>query len=420
MIHEIMTLLSHNALIGGGAALGLFQTLKTYPDKIIAFLKRRLFTVIDIQKDSGTYKYVENWLSKHEYTKKSRYLSASHKWTIDEEGEYSHKLFFTPAPGEHFMFYKKHLLWVHRSREERKGVSMSGAGNFIESFTLTFVGRNKYIGRELLMEVQNQYEAENAKTELTDIYVNRDSHWYFFTGIKPRAWDSIILNEQTKANILHDLESFRDDKNWYKQLGIPYRRGYLLYGPPGSGKTSLIQALAGKLGLAVYILNLNSNMSDESLNALLMDVPPKSAIVIEDVDALFEKRQSKVKEKKEETTDGIKDVVSDKISFSGLLNSLDGITSKDGQIIFMTTNHIEKLDPALIRPGRIDYRLLLDNADENQAKELFLRIYPKVSTDKAAKFGVLAKGRSMASLQNHLVIHKYNAEQAVENMSLLK
>ena len=144
--------------------------------------------------------------------------------------------------------------------------------------------------------------------------------------------------------------------------GVPYRRGYLLFGPPGTGKTSFVQAIAGALKLNLCYVNLsNGEMTDDTLNRLLTDAPERSIILLEDIDAMFNQREMTYKSK---------------LSFSGFLNALDGVRSQEGQILFMTTNHKEKLDAALLRPGRADVHVNLNLASEKQIKCLFERFFP--------------------------------------------
>jgi mitochondrial chaperone BCS1 len=130
----------------------------------------------------------------------------------------------------------------------------------------------------------------------------------------------------------------------------------LLYGPPGTGKTSFTQAIAGACGLHICYLNLaGGNLNDDSLNTLLNSTEVNSIILLEDIDAIFQGRES-VQEKR----DG-----GQSVTFSGLLNALDGVRSQEGRILIMTTNHKDKLDPALLRPGRADRCIELGNAKES-------------------------------------------------------
>ena len=152
--------------------------------------------------------------------------------------------------------------------------------------------------------------------------------------------------------------------------GIPYRRGYLLHGPPGSGKSSFIQALAGALNYDICVLNLSERgLADDKLIHLLSNTPERSFVLIEDIDAAFNKRV-------QTSADGYQSSV----TFSGFLNALDGVASGEERIIFMTTNHPEVLDPALIRPGRVDLSVLIDDASPQQVRRLFERFYGRDST----------------------------------------
>ena len=91
--------------------------------------------------------------------------------------------------------------------------------------------------------------------------------------------------------LVTDVEKFLNGSRWYYDRGIPYRRGYLLHGPPGSGKTSFVLALAGHLDFNICVLSLSdSGMTDDRLNHLLTQAPPRSIILLEDIDAAFNHR----------------------------------------------------------------------------------------------------------------------------------
>ena len=182
--------------------------------------------------------------------------------------------------------------------------------------------------------------------------------------------DSVVLDDGVAQGIIDDIRQFEKSEDWYKKKGIPYRRGYLLHGPPGTGKTSLTQAIAGALGYNICYVNLSGeHMDDDSLNRLLNNSPGKALILLEDIDAIFESRE-KV-EKIQIQRGGPR-----RVSFSGLLNALDGIRSQEGKILFMTTNHKDRLDPALLRPGRSDVHVLLNNASSKQVTNFFKVFFP--------------------------------------------
>jgi len=123
------------------------------------------------------------------------------------------------------------------------------------------------------------------------------------------------------GDIIDDIINFQNSSEWYINNGIPYRRGYLLHGPPGTGKTSFILAIAGKLRLNICYLNLSSgNIDDDGLNRALNDAPAHSIILLEDIDSIFVQRHSISQEGNQKA----------QITFSGLLNALDGVRSQEG------------------------------------------------------------------------------------------
>merc|ERR1712156_675063 len=161
-------------------------------------------------------------------------------------------------------------------------------------------------------------------------------------------------------------------RNWYNKHGIPYKRSYIFYGPPGTGKTSFIQALAGAYGRNVCFLQPNDpKFTDDAFKTCLQRAPQNSIIVLEDIDALFNDRNSMNK--------------SCPLTFTGLLNGLDGIGNALGQLFVLSTNHLDRLDPALIRSGRVDRKFEFYCTDEALAL-MFKRFYPvtKVADQFAA------------------------------------
>jgi chaperone BCS1 len=215
-----------------------------------------------------------------------------------------------------------------------------------------------------------------------------------------RPLSSVILKAGQSEHLLGDLSSFFKSRERYAELGIPWRRGYLLYGPPGTGKTSLVQALASELRLNVCMLSLASPVvSDDKVHTLLAGVPPRSLLLIEDVDAFFRQR----------------DAASAKvaISFSGFLNALDGVATQEGTVLFMTTNHPELLDPALIRAGRIDEKVELGLCTLDQLQRLYLKFNPNPEAAQTFAKQHADKGLSAAQAQD-MLLREFGADSKAE------
>lgn len=225
----------------------------------------------------------------------------------------------------------------------------------------------------------------------------------------PRTLESVILDKNNAQRLCDDIVKFQESEKWYTDRGIPYRRGYLLYGPPGTGKTSFTTAVASALKLNICYLNLSSGrLNDDSLNNVLSHAPPNSIILLEDVDAIFKQREQ------------VQEGRGQQVSFSGLLNALDGVRSQEGRILFMTTNHKEKLDPALLRPGRCDVHLELCNATYPMIKGLFLKFFPG-QEEKADQLASMLpeKKISMAKLQGHFLKNRHSVDNVFENYQQL-
>jgi len=221
--------------------------------------------------------------------------------------------------------------------------------------------------QEYLQELLDRERSEPPKNKFRVYRWNVCNHYWFLESLqKARALDSVVLPKKLHGDITSDLEQFLDQstKEWYNKHGIPYKRSYIFYGPPGTGKTSFIQALAGVYGRHVCFLQPNdAKFTDDMLKSCLQKAPPKSIIVLEDIDALFNNRHSMNR--------------SCPLTFTGLLNGLDGIGNAVGQVFVLSTNHLERLDPALIRSGRVDRKFEFGYCSDEALAKMFERFYPE-------------------------------------------
>ncbi|KAJ1700888.1 hypothetical protein LUZ63_000667 [Rhynchospora breviuscula] len=233
-------------------------------------------------------------------------------------------------------------------------------------------------GREIL--------ACNRQRRLfTNISPGTGYSWTCVAFDHPATFDTLALDPTTKRDIIEDLMSFREGKEYYKKIGKAWKRGYLLYGPPGTGKSTMIAAIANFLGYDVYDLELTAIKNNMELKKIFLETSSKSVIVIEDIDCslnLTGKRVKKMKKDKDEAekvTEGYDNA--NTVTLSGLLNSIDGLWSacEDEKIIIFTTNHVEKLDPALIRRGRMDVHIEMSYCTF-EAFKVFARNYLGIET----------------------------------------
>lgn len=275
-------------------------------------------------------------------------------------------LTFSPWDGSFPFWYKGHLLILHCAVKDHR-----------EDIYISSIGLYPNILKELVEECRGNY-LSNIDKKIT-VFEHRDGDWKK-TRLRPiRPISTVIMDKQVQDDLLGDVKDFLDEdtQKWYADHGIAYQRGYLLYGPPGTGKSSFSISLAGEFELDIYTLQL-SGISDSQLMKLFAELPPQCIVLAEDVDA------AKVRRREDADTDQEKNSGSG-VTLSGLLNVLDGVSSQEGRVLIMTTNHIEHLDEALIRPGRTDKKVHFKLADRKMSAQLFHTVFKQMPDHKESK-----------------------------------
>ncbi|XP_072902371.1 mitochondrial chaperone BCS1 [Hemitrygon akajei] len=393
-------------LVGVGTALAL--TRKGAQFGMVAF--RRYFMItLEVTSRDKSYHWLLNWITHH--ARRAQHLSVETSYHQHESGKISTTFDFIPSPGNHFVWYGGKWLRVERNREKQM-VDLN-TGIPWETVTLTSLGTNRHIFQDILTEAREL--ALKQQVGKTVMYTAVGSEWRLF-GFprRRRPLSSVVLDRGISEKIIQDVKDFIGNPKWYTDRGIPYRRGYLLYGPPGCGKSSFITALAGQLEYSICLMSLSDrSLTDDRLNYLLSVAPQQSIILLEDVDAAFVSRDLA----KENPTmyQGM-----GRLTFSGLLNALDGVASTEARLVFMTTNHLDRLDPALIRPGRVDCKQFIGYCSHWQLCQMFQRFYPEQPAALAEQFAdralAVSDRISAAQVQGHFLLFKLEPLRAIENV----
>ncbi|EUC58891.1 P-loop nucleoside triphosphate hydrolase, putative [Rhizoctonia solani AG-3 Rhs1AP] len=323
----------------------------------------------------------------------------------------------------HWMFYGSRLIRVKRSRMAM-GADYGPSYN-IERITLTLFAFSHTALQGLIEKAALDHRAR----DLAEIQINigdQYGNWKRLSSKPHRDFGSVVLEPEIKRKLLEDANDFLENERWYADRGIPYRRGYLLYGTPGSGKSSSIHALASELRLDIYVVPLSLKTIDDSVLAdLISNTPDRCILLYEDIDTAFVDRLATPATEQQTTNARGETTSGSGVTLSGLLNTIDGVQAQEGRLLFATTNHPERLDQALSRPGRMDVKIEYCHSTQWQAEQLFRLFYPlgqeaeKTLLDKHAQefaSAVPPKKLSVAQLQGYLMRYKGQPEQAAKNV----
>lgn len=352
---------------------------------------------------------------------------------------------FQPSFGTHRFFHKGRFFQL--TRENNQVLRDTWGGSSIrneENITLTCVGRSTQPIKDLIDEARDHYLNKEKSCTVVRRPCPKEQRgrgrtvWMKVATRPSRPMDTVVLDHEQKTRVLVDINEYLHPSTprWYANRGIPYRRGYLFHGPPGTGKSSLAWAIAGVFGLDIYCISLvDPTLTEEDLGMMFTGLPRRCVVLLEDIDSAgLSKRQDveKVEELKPENEaaakigaevtralrsvqkDGRSNKENQGISLSGLLNAIDGVASHEGRVLIMTTNLPNSLDEALIRPGRVDMKVQFTNATRSQIIELFTRMYssdtPASLAAEQIKSGPLTKANGalhQATLNDSLLQSKH-------------
>ncbi|KAI0288437.1 P-loop containing nucleoside triphosphate hydrolase protein [Russula brevipes] len=395
---------------------GAFETLRRFYSSSYSSLMDRFFITASFESEDISFEWMMFWLASLPQFRQFRDFSVStSNFGLEDEAveiddclddglrRRTRPVRYLPSYATSYsMWYKNRYMTISRVKEESRWYSDKS------TLSITIFSRDRSILDSLILEARKKWLS--ARSDKIDIFASDGfgNDWNHVASRPKRPLNSIVLDEGVKELLLDDARDFLDSKQWYADRGIPFRRGYLLYGAPGSGKTSIIHSLAGELGLDIYIISLSkTGLDDTSLNSLISSLPEQCIAIMEDIDAAFthgltrETAGTELEEPRhhDSSRQGHEDSENDpnepqgqsrgrdspsgskdsRITLSGLLNALDGISAQEGRLLFATTNRYHTLDPALTRPGRMDLHVEFRLSSQFQAKELYKRFYvPKI------------------------------------------
>ncbi len=401
-------LTGRNEFASGGLLLmiigGVSVWLRAVPETIWYWIVDQTTMMITVKDDDAAFVWVKEWFLEQKFLKRIRRVDLD--TTLRNE-----RIALIPAPGKHWFWYGGRPFEVWFSRTEN---THERSGRRVESLTFRTLGRNRSSLQRLVDDVVRCHSKRLGVQSY--LYMYNDG-WDYLEGYSPRMLESVVLEPGEKEHLLRDMAQFRKSKQRYERLGVPYHRGYLFYGPPGTGKTSLVSALAAHFGLSIYTVNL-ADFNDRTLMSAVNQVPARSVLLFEDIDCMKGGQSRDGADSRAgqngPATSGAKDGTSTQngVTLSGLLNVLDGFHAPNGVLFVMTTNRMEKLDQALLRPGRIDYKLYLGKASDRKKVDLYRRFFPESSESEARNFVEASQSaETMAEFQGLLLALEQGEKQ---------
>jgi len=417
IINLLIDQFKNNEFFSGGFLLVSISTLGYIirnPLKGLYFrlIRRVKFTLFFDERDDF-YIFFNRWL---ENNHKGKLRNAQIKTTEDsqlatdipvssditsskEEEEKKDKYYIIQKNDSFWIWYNGRPIYVEKNQEkleQAKDISTILYNSYILS---GYLSKNAMLNLiDNVMSYKNKKKSNNS----FQVRISNYSDWRYAGENIGRSINSVIIDKEVKSNLIRDISEFQGLESWYYEKGISYSRGYLFYGLHGSGKSSLIKAIASYFNLNLHYLSITRNeMSDSCLLSLFSSIQKsKPLLVVEDIDTIFNGREN---------------ITKSGITFSGFLNCIDGLFSKSGLIIIFTTNHIEKLDPALIRPGRIDVRIELSLPTLESLEEYFNIFFNKpLNIVLNEKINI-----SMAEIQNICIENKNDyllAKKTIERL----
>ncbi len=309
-------------------------------------------------RNQQVFTNVLRWFSDYEGKKITR--------TYGYEGVDYGKGAMGPGNGNHYLMYKGIPLKVTITPLES-----SGSEKLKKEISI----KTLFIFRHWFFKIVQEVTANVDDSGLASIRSYSDGHWGKVRPISERRLETIIVADNRIEELVSIIDEFLASRDWYKERGIAYKLSILLYGPPGTGKTSIIKALAYHYNYHIAPVAIHA-CSDDGFTKMVNYLPPKTFMVLEDIDtcgSVTTRKENKVSDVAAPVDASLFDT---SLNLSTILNTFDGVAELDGQIVFKTTNHPEKLDPAIYRPGRVDKCVLIDYLDTESVARYVRLVYP--------------------------------------------
>jgi mitochondrial chaperone BCS1 len=327
-------------------------------------------TVEDVEHKEA-YIWLSHWVESNlRHRRINSLLLRKHADDDEDSSKQDPQFRLIPEYGTYYMKYKKRLMVIEHRKDSQPNMTRVRPTHSMRLQIWLAWDRN------IILDIVREAKAAYEETQPVMVEYFRSDQYGDWNGeaIAPRPLKSVYHPEGLLRDLIGDVETYLDSKKTYTDLGIPYRRGYLLAGPPGTGKSTLIVAVASHFKLPIYSVPLRgTQMTGERLSKLLSNCRKPSLIALEDVDCL-----KAATSRRSKSNEGL--------TMADLLNVIDGIGASEDRVLFMTANFPDTLDAALTRAGRVDRKFYIDYARDEELRSFHNRIAQHYSVSPWPEF----------------------------------
>ena len=346
-------------------------------------IKNKATYEVTLQGETLEYDQLEDWLFRNHSNK---FQNVGLVKTSDNS------TLFEPRNDSFLIWYNSNPIYISKVVEvNEKSYHKRESGTYVLKSIL-----NKEIISELLKEVSNSYVHNDEIDDRLTVYLYTH-YWKTHKQYYPKSINDVVLDVDVRSSIFSSIDTWKDDNKLLKSKKINTSLTHLYYGPPGSGKSSITASIAHHYGMNVYYLDLSSLLDIESLKDAFDQVQLNSIILIEDIDLVYKGRERINKS-------GVK--------FDAFINFLSGVLAKNDVMIIITTNHIEHLDPALIRAGRVDLKCEFKRPDSEMIIE-FIRKFYEIELES---FEMKVLPESMADVEQLCIMYLRDSDILIDKL----
>lgn len=357
-------------------------------------IRRKLFYSVTIEQTDPAFKHIDKWVAKN-FPTTFRYVElSSNKITNESSANRTYHTFEPRYTYENDTVY----LWRNFRRitfskyKEKLDSALDIQNRYTRKYSISGFLAKRAITKminKMMLDINEDQKLNAEKKSKVNLFTLGDWDWSYKGELTNKSFDQLFFED--KKLLEEDIEKFAHSRKLYNKLKVPFKRGYGFYGPPGNGKSSVAYAIADKLKMDLYVVDLKE--AGGNFTKHFGNIPSNSVVLIEDIDSFYKGRQC---------------INDNKVNFSTLINALNGVANQENIITVFTTNHIENLDPALIRDGRCDFKMELKNPSLKVASEYLEYVY-----EKPIKLDSI-KELNFAELQN-IVLKNYTDLETIKN-----